>query len=36
VLVDRIWGERTTEAGQLPQLVVEISNVLADLGMLPV
>jgi hypothetical protein len=34
--VDRINGERATEAGQLSQLVVGISNALVDLGMLPV
>jgi hypothetical protein len=32
--VDGIGGERATEAGQLSRLVMEISNVLADLGML--
>jgi hypothetical protein len=34
--VDGIEGERITEARQLSQLVVEISNALVDLGMLPV
>jgi hypothetical protein len=34
--VDRIDGEHATEADQLSQLVVEISNALVDLGMLPV
>jgi hypothetical protein len=34
--VDRIGGEHATEARQLSQLVVEISNALADLGMLPI
>jgi hypothetical protein len=32
--VDEIEGERAVEAGQLSQLVMEISNALADLGML--
>jgi hypothetical protein len=34
--VDGIGGERGVEAGQLMQLVMEISNALADLGMLPI
>jgi hypothetical protein len=34
--VDAIGGECAAEAGQLSQLVVGISNALADLGMLPV
>jgi hypothetical protein len=34
--VDGIEGERAIDAGQLSQLAVEISNALADLGMLPV
>jgi hypothetical protein len=34
--VDGIGGEPTVEAQQLSQLVVEICNALADLGMLPV
>jgi hypothetical protein len=29
-------GEHTTEAGHLSQLVVGISNALADIGMLPI
>jgi hypothetical protein len=29
-------GERTTEAGPLSQLVVEISNALVNLGLLPI
>jgi hypothetical protein len=36
VHVDGIGGERAAEAGQLSHLVVEISNALVDLGMLPV
>jgi hypothetical protein len=32
----QIRSERNTKAGQLSWLVVEISNALADLGMLPV
>jgi hypothetical protein len=31
-----IKGERAAEAGKLSQLVVEISNPLVDLGMLPI
>jgi hypothetical protein len=34
--VDGIGGERAVEAGQLSQLVMEISNAPADLGMLPI
>jgi hypothetical protein len=34
--VDGITGERATESGQLSQLVIEISNALVDLGMLPI
>jgi hypothetical protein len=34
--VDKIRGEHATEARQLSQLVMEISNALADLGMLPI
>jgi hypothetical protein len=34
--VDGIMGERATEAGQLSQLVMGISNALVDLGMLPI
>jgi hypothetical protein len=34
--VDRIEVERAIEAKQLSWLVVEISNALADLGMLPI
>jgi hypothetical protein len=34
--VDGIKGERAAEAGQLSQLVVEISNALVGLGMLPI
>jgi hypothetical protein len=34
--VDMIEGERAIKAGQLLQLVMEISNALVDLGMLPV
>jgi hypothetical protein len=33
--MDRIEGECATEARQLSQLVMENSNVLVDLGMLP-
>jgi hypothetical protein len=36
VCVERIEGEHTIEARQLSRLVIEISNALADLGMLPV
>jgi hypothetical protein len=32
----QIRSERNTKAGQLSWLVVEISNALADLGMLPI
>jgi hypothetical protein len=34
--MDEIGDERDAEAGQLSQLVVEISNALIDLGMLPI
>jgi hypothetical protein len=34
--VDGIGVERAAEAGQLSQLVMEISNAPADLGMLPI
>jgi hypothetical protein len=34
--MDGIEGECTTEAGQLSQLVVGISNTLVNLGMLPI
>jgi hypothetical protein len=34
--MDRINGERATEAGRLSQLVMGISNALVDLGMLPI
>jgi hypothetical protein len=34
--LDRINDERAAEARQLSQLVVKISDVLVDLGMLPV
>jgi hypothetical protein len=34
--VDGIKGERTTEAWQLSQPVMGISNALVDLGMLPI
>jgi hypothetical protein len=34
--VDGITGERATESEQLSQLVIEISNALVDLGMLPI
>jgi hypothetical protein len=34
--VDRIESERSAEARQLSQLVMEISNALVDLGKLPV
>jgi hypothetical protein len=34
--VDGIEGERATEAGQLSQLVIKISNTLVDLGMLQI
>jgi hypothetical protein len=34
--VDGIKGECATEAGLLPQLVVGISDALADLAMLPI
>jgi hypothetical protein len=34
--VDEIKGECAAEAGQLSQLVVEISNALVNIGMLPV
>jgi hypothetical protein len=34
--VDRIGGEHTAEAGQLSQLVMEIPNALANVGMLPI
>jgi hypothetical protein len=36
VRVDRIGGECATEVEQLSQLVMEIPNDLADLGMLPI
>jgi hypothetical protein len=36
VHVDGIGGEHAAEARQLSQLVMEIYNTLADLGMLPV
>jgi hypothetical protein len=32
--IDNIDGECITEAGQLSQLVIEISNALVDMGML--
>jgi hypothetical protein len=34
--VDGIRGEHATEVGQLSWLVMEISNTLGDLGMLPI
>jgi hypothetical protein len=34
--VDGIGGERAAEAGQLSQLVVEISKALANLGIFPI
>jgi hypothetical protein len=34
--VDGVEGECATEVRQLSQLVMEISNALVDLGMLPV
>jgi hypothetical protein len=34
--VDEIRGGRATEVGRLSQLVMGISNALADIGMLPV
>jgi hypothetical protein len=34
--VDKIEGEHTTEARQLSQLVIEISNALVDLKTLPI
>jgi hypothetical protein len=34
--VDWIRGEHTAKVGQLLQLVMEISNSLGDLGMLPI
>jgi hypothetical protein len=34
--VDGVEGEHATEAGQLSQLVMQISNTLVDLGMLPI
>jgi hypothetical protein len=34
--MDEIEGECAAEAGQLSQLVMGISNALANLGMLPV
>jgi hypothetical protein len=34
--MDRINGKRAAEAERLSQLVVEISNALVDLGMLPI
>jgi hypothetical protein len=34
--VDEIEGEHVTEAEQLSQLVMEISNALVELGMLPI
>jgi hypothetical protein len=36
VHVDGVEGECATEVRQLSQLVMEISNALVDLGMLPV
>jgi hypothetical protein len=36
VHVDRVEVERATEARKLSQFVMEISNTLVDLGMLPV
>jgi hypothetical protein len=34
--VDGIGGEHAAEVGQLSWLVMEISNTLGDLGMLPI
>jgi hypothetical protein len=36
ILVARVKDECTTKAGELSRLVMEISNVLIDLGMLPI